>query len=334
MRLGHVISYVVNTPWAILPEKMSVILDLLAFHAVGGQYTVEEIRERIGVQHPATGIHDARVAFAAEDPHVYPVAASQAERPSGVGVAVLPVYGVIHQRANLMTDTSGGTSVERLTAQFRQALADPSVGAVVLDVDSPGGAVPGIEELSAEMHGARGSKPILAVANSLAASAAYWIATAADEVVVTPSGEVGSIGVFAVHEDFSAALEAEGVRVTLISAGKFKMEGNPYEPLGEVAREALQARVDDYYGMFVKAVARNRGVTAKDVREGFGEGRVVGAGEAKRLGMVDRVETFDAAVARLLQRVNASARRRTSPQARTSAMGMETRQRRVRARLR
>jgi len=194
---------------------------------------------------------------------------------------------------------------------------------VVLDVDSPGGAVNGVEELADEMLRARGQKPVVAVANTLAASAAYWIATAADEVVVTPSGEVGSIGVFAVHEDFSAALEAAGIRVSLVSAGKYKMEGNPYEPLGDEGRAALQERVDDYYGMFVGAVARGRGVAAKDVREGFGQGRLVGARQAVELGMADRVATLDETLDRVARRVAGNRSRR-------GALSLEARRRRLR----
>jgi signal peptide peptidase SppA len=297
-RYPYVMGYVMSTPWAILPDKLAVILDVLRYHAAGGTYTAEEIRERIGA------------------------VARPAEQRAGA-IAVLPLYGIIAQRADLMTESSGGTSTERFAARFRELVADPGVGAIVLDVDSPGGAVYGVDELSAEIYRARGQKPITAVANSLAASAAYWIASAADEIVVTPSGEVGSIGVVTAHEDQSAQLEREGVKVTLLSAGKYKTEGNAYEPLSEEARAAVQARIDDYYGMFVTAVARNRQVTAGDVRNGYGEGRVVGAQEAKKLGMVDRVETFDAT----LERIARGLRR---PRA-TARAELDYRQRRVRA---
>ena len=158
----------------------------------------------------------------------------------------------------------------------------------------------GVEELSAEIFQARGQKPITAVANSLAASAAYWIATAADELVVTPSGEVGSIGVFAAHEDVSGMLEQAGVKVNLVSAGRYKTEGNPFEPLTEEARASIQGRVDEYYEQFVSAVARNRGVKRSEVRNGFGEGRVVGAKQAVSLGMADRVGTLDETINRAL----------------------------------
>ena len=209
------------------------------------------------------------------------------------------MYGTIVQRADLFTEMSGGTSTERLSATFAQAVADPSVGSILLRIDSPGGGVYGVAEMADQIFKARGKKPIVAVADSMAASAAYWIASAADEIVVTPGGEVGSIGVFAAHEDISRHLDAEGVGVTLISAGKYKVEGSPFEPLGEEARAALQSRVNDYYSLFVRAVAKGRGVSVDDVRGGFGEGRVVGAQQAVKLGMADRVDTYDATVARL-----------------------------------
>lgn len=269
-----------NTPWAILPEKLAGILNFLELRAAGMRLTDEEIQ----------AITAARPA------------------PRGVGsIAVLPVFGTIAYRANMFSEASGGTSIQKLTAQFRQALADPSVKAIVFDVDSPGGSVEGVDELASEIYSARGTKKIVAVANTIAASAAYWLASAAEEFSVTPSGEVGSIGVFAAHEDDSELLTSMGVKMTLVSAGKFKTEGNPFEPLSDEARAALQSRVDEYYGMFVKAVARNRGVTETSVRKGFGEGRMVGAKQAKAEGMVDRVATLDETLERFGVRVPAPA---------------------------
>jgi signal peptide peptidase SppA len=209
-------------------------------------------------------------------------------------VAVLPVYGTITQKGGGLLDSlmGSGTSTERFGAMFSQVMADDTVKAVVLDVDSPGGSVFGVPELADTIFKARGSKPIIAVANSLAASAAYWLASQADQIIVSPSSEVGSIGVYALHEDISKMAEDMGVKVTLISAGQYKTEGNEFEPLSDEARTAIQSRVDDYYGMFVKAVARGRGVSETAVRGGFGEGRVVGAVEAVKLGMADKVGTL------------------------------------------
>jgi capsid assembly protease len=218
------------------------------------------------------------------------------------GVAVIPLYGAISHRETLFSMIFGGTSTQRFSASLQQALADPSVSAVIIDIDSPGGTVDGVPELSSEIYNSRGKKKIIALANGMAASAAYWIGTAADELWVAPSGQVGSIGVFAAHEDISKALEEEGVKVTLISAGKFKTEGMPYEPLSAEARANMQRMVDDFHAMFINAVARNRGIGSYAVKNGFGEGRMVLAQDAVRAGMADGVATLDQTLARLLGR--------------------------------
>ena len=170
---------------------------------------------------------------------------------------------------------------------------------IVFDVDSPGGEVEGVPELAEEIGKSRGQKKTIAVANSVAASAAYWLAAPPGELVVIPSGQVGSIGVFVAHEDVSKQLDAAGVKVSLISAGKFKVDGNPYEPLSDSAREDLQGKVDSFYGMFVKSVARGRGVSQASVREGFGQGRMVMAADAVDSKMADRIATMDETIARV-----------------------------------
>jgi capsid assembly protease len=221
---------------------------------------------------------------------------------SSSGVAVIPITGVISHRETLFSMIFGGTSTQRFSSALQQALADPSISAIVFDVDSPGGTVDGVPELSSEIFNARGKKPMIACCNAMAASAAYWIATSADSVLVTPSGQVGSIGVFAAHEDISKALEEEGVKVTLISAGKFKTEGMPYEPLSAEGRANMQQMVNDFHSMFIAAVARNRGVATATVKHGFGEGRMVLAADAVRQGMADGISTLDQTLARLLGR--------------------------------
>ncbi|MDP9192287.1 MAG: signal peptide peptidase SppA [Acidobacteriota bacterium] len=224
-------------------------------------------------------------------------AARRSQQQQGA-VAVIPVYGTITQRGGgLFEMMFGGTSAEALTSQIRAAMGEESIKAIVLDVDSPGGTVSGVQEAFESIYAMRGQKPITAVANSLMASAAYWLASAADTIVVTPSSQTGSIGVFTVHEDISAMAEKAGVKVTMISAGKYKTEGNEFEPLSDEARAAIQRRVDNYYSSFTGAVAKGRGVTPSAVRGGFGEGRVVGADEAVSLGMADRIGTLESTLA-------------------------------------
>jgi signal peptide peptidase SppA len=160
-----------------------------------------------------------------------------------------------------------------------------------------------VAELASEIVKAQAQKPVVAVANSLAASAAYWIGCSASEFYVTPGGEVGSIGVWQAHFDYSKALEDEGVKTTLVSAGKFKVEGNPYVPLDPKAQAFMQSRVDDYYNAFIQAVAVGRSVTVDDVRNGMGEGRVLGADAALAQRMVDGIASFDDVLARMQAKV-------------------------------
>lgn len=283
------------TPWALEESVFTEIRDLIAMRSSGDRFSAEEIQARIGAG-PA-----------------------QRQVVTSGSVAVIPLWGVIFPKASLMSEMSGGTSVEAFSANFAAALADPQVDAIMLDIDSPGGSTDMIPELAAQIRGARGVKPIMALANTMAASAAYWIGSQADEFVVTPSGNVGSIGVYAAHQDVSAKQEQDGVRTTFISAGKYKVEGNAYEPLGDDARAALQERIDAFYGMFVADVAAGRGVSDEAVRAGFGEGRMLTAGAALAEGMVDRVEPFSAALERLARGPAARASRATA-QAATSGL--------------
>ncbi len=226
-------------------------------------------------------------------------AAGAPRTKDGSTIAVLPLTGTISHRMGMFSEASGGISTERFTQWLRAAAADPSVKAIVIDADSPGGTVDGVPELADEIARTNKTKPVVGVANSMAASAAYWLLSQCSELVVTPSGSVGSVGVFSSHEDMSKMYESCGVKVSLISAGKFKTEGNPYEPLTDDARQALQGQVDDYYDLFTKAVARGRDTDQKSVKAGFGEGRMVMAQQAVKEGMADRVATLDQTLAKL-----------------------------------
>jgi signal peptide peptidase SppA len=160
--------------------------------------------------------------------------------------------------------------------------------------------------MAGEIRAARSKKPVVAAISGIGASGAYWLASQADEVVVTPSGLVGSIGVVSAHEDVSAAAEAKGVRVTLISAGKYKTEGNSLGPLSDEGLAHAQSMVDEFYGMFVSDVAKGRRVPVDDVRNGYGEGRVVNARAAVASNLVDRIATVEDVVGELLSASAAS----------------------------
>lgn len=277
------VSEFLTTPWALMPERLQAMTTVLT------RWSSDEppSDETLFQLNADRVLRDTRKQFAAAN--------------AGAGIAVLPLYGVVTQRGNMVDDISGpgSTSTQKFTSALRQVLADDTVGQILIDIDSPGGSVYGVAELATEIVKARAQKPVVAVANSLAASAAYWIGCSAGEFYVTPGGEVGSIGVWQAHFDYSKALEEEGVKPTLISAGKFKVEGNPYVPLDPEAQAFMQSRVDDYYNAFIKAVAKGRGVSVADVRDGMGEGRVLGADAALAAKMVDGVATFDDVLAKM-----------------------------------
>jgi len=213
------------------------------------------------------------------------------------GTVIIPLKGVIRPGLSLMSILFGGGSgsLSLFRASLREAANDPEVGSILIDVDSPGGLIDLVPETAAEIRAV--DKPIKAVANTESASAAYWLASQADEFAVTPSGQVGSIGVYMLHTDWSAYNEALGVNPTYISAGKFKTDGNPDEPLSDSAREAFQAQVDTYYGMFVSDVAVGRGTSDSAVRSDYGEGRMFLAQQAEAQGMVDEVASIEQVLA-------------------------------------
>jgi signal peptide peptidase SppA len=284
------LSEFLTTPWALMPERLQAMSGILTRWSAG-EPPSDEAMFQVNTDRV---LRDSRKQMAAAS--------------TGSGIAVLPLYGVVTQRGNMVDDISGpgSSSTQQFTSVLRQMLADDTVGQILIDIDSPGGSVYGVSELASEIIKARAQKPVVAVANSLAASAAYWIGCSASEFYVTPGGEVGSIGVWQAHFDYSKALEEDGVKPTLISAGKFKVEGNPYVPLDEQAQAFMQSRVDDYYNAFVQAVAIGRGVSINDVKTGMGEGRVLGADAALAQNMVNGIATFDDVLAKMQSRSRSS----------------------------
>lgn len=320
MKYSRIVAEFYSLAWALRIETLQGMRELIRQHAFESvRWSAGEIRERIAAANAANGYtpHDRGEArFVTADsfvegtspgssPEMMRATAMEAANgsrnsaPAG-SVAVIPIVGIVAHRMNMMGDISGpgGASIQKLTAQFRQALGDGNCKAIVFDVDSPGGSVEGVMELATEIFNARKQKSIVAVCNSMACSAAYWLASAAGELVCTPSGQCGSIGVYMVHQDESKALENDGIKITIIKAGKFKAEGGPSEPLSEEARAAFQSKVDDYYGMFIKAVAQQRGSSQSAVRDGFGQGRSLLAGEAVKARLADRVATLDDVLAK------------------------------------
>jgi signal peptide peptidase SppA len=207
-----------------------------------------------------------------------------------------------------------GSSLSGIAAQVSRAADDPDVAGIVLDIDSPGGTVAGTAEAASAVAAAAQKKPVIACVNTLAASAAYWIASQASEIVMSPSADVGSIGAMVMHVDYGRALEESGITVTMIRSEQSpkKNEAHPFGPLSDEARANLQSRVNDSGADFIRAVAGGRKVSQAKVKEEFGQGRMFGAKEAVARGMADRIATLDHVLAGLVTNAPARATRRRS----------------------
>lgn len=216
------------------------------------------------------------------------------------GVAMIEVIGSLINRGAWTGSQSGETSYEGLKFQLDTALADPRTHAVMLDIESPGGEAVGAFEIADTVRTVAARKPVVAVVNGMAASAAYAIASAASRIVTAPTGVVGSIGVVMLHADYSRYLDRQGVTPTLIYAGAHKVDGNPVEPLTDEVRGDLQAEVDLFYRLFLDSVAKGGRLTVEQARAT--EARTYIGADAVRVGLADAVGTFDDVLSDLMRR--------------------------------
>lgn len=273
--LTHVASRFIGTPLAIHPPKLEVIIKALG--------------SRLGID----GAADALPEFQAAS---YSDRASDAEFQIIDGMAVIPIEGTLIKKETWMSAWSGCTSYTEIQRQLAAAVNDSRVQGILLDIDSPGGEVTGCFELADYIYSLRGMKPLYAIANDCAASAAYAIASSADRIFVTRTGCVGSVGVFALHVDESGLDQQVGVKYTYIHAGDKKVDGNPHEPLSESAQSDMQTEVDREYEMFTALVSRNRKVSEKKI---VGTEAGLYFGENALPMMADAVGTFDDAMSAL-----------------------------------
>jgi capsid assembly protease len=203
------------------------------------------------------------------------------QRAQTLAAGQVGIFGVLGQN-----DWFADTDYSAIRQTVKRALADPTVRTIDLVIDSPGGAVLGLPETADAIHAANRIKPVRAYVTGIAASAAYWLASQASTISLTPSGEVGSVGVLDIHADISKALESSGVKLTAVSAGEHKVERAPFTPLTDDARAHMQASVNSWYGDFLSAVRRGRGPRVSSAGN-YGGGRMLSSREALAAGMVD-----------------------------------------------
>jgi len=209
-------------------------------------------------------------------------------------VAVIPVTGPIFRYANLFTAISGATSTQVLATDFQAALDDPAIKAIVLDINSPGGQADGVNELAQLIYASRARKPITAYIGGTGASAAYWIASAANRIVVDPTALVGSIGVVSSVVDSSGA-DARAGRKTYEIVSQVSPRKRPDVSTDE-GRAQYQEIVDRLAQVFVNAVARNRGTTAANVVDNYGAGGILVGQDAVKAGMADALGSLESTI--------------------------------------
>jgi len=269
----NVIRAVHGAVWAMEEEKVQAIQDLLELRSTGARMTREVIASRIGDR------KDKRVQVTAPR------------------IAMIGVNGALTPKINMMSEISGGTSMEQLQDAIRTAEADDTVTSIVLNIDSEGGEAQLVQETAELIQEADKKKPVYAFVNVLAASGAYWLASAAREIWVTPSGLAGSVGVLMIHTDLSEAKEKAGIKTDIIRIPKTKAEGAAGEALSDPALKAKEDLALSFYVPFSEFVSDRRSVSLTTVRDEFG--RVYGSQRALELGMVDKIGTLDELLAEL-----------------------------------
>jgi capsid assembly protease len=264
---SRILSHLVGSPWAITQDAMDTITAI-----ADREFTRTDFPETIDLTpgHSVEGAPYLRVRN---------------------HVGLLGVSGPLFRYGNLFTEVSGATSVELLTLGLGAALEDPEIRSIVLQVDSPGGEANGVDELAELIYQARQKKPVIAHISGRGASGAYWLASAASEVVVTPVSLVGSIGAILTLRDYSGKDKDRGIRdyefVSSVSPNKAP------DPTTQGGRDQIQEMVDDVGMVFVEAVAKHRGISPEEVQERYGAGAVLVGRKAVEAGMADRMATLE-----------------------------------------
>ena len=262
---------ILNSPWAITPAMYQEIREVYITHLKGEKIDLKEVEARIGkpLDKPEQGYDVIN------------------------GSAIIPIEGTIARRMNMFSRISGGASTELIARDFKAALADPSVKQIILNIDSPGGSIDGLQELATLIRDSRGQKPIYSITGGTMASAAYWIGSSADKVfIASDTTRTGSIGVVMSHLDVSKAEDRLGYKTTEIYSGKFKRIASEYKPLSEDGLAYLQSMTDYLYSVFIGEVSANRGISIDDALK-MADGKIFIGKQAIEVGLVDGVSTLE-----------------------------------------
>lgn len=212
------------------------------------------------------------------------------------GVGIVSIRGSLTNRDSWMNEFMGMTSYPEIRRALTQAATDPSITHILLDIDSGGGAVAGVADVTNLLQQVSAVKPVYAFTDGTMASAAYWIGSTAERVFASRTAMLGSIGVIATHMEMSRRLEKEGIGVNVVRAGEHKALLNRFEPATPKALAGLQAQLDQVYDVFIEHVAEARGTTVAIADKQMGQGREFVGEAAVNAGLADAITTFDKVV--------------------------------------
>ncbi|MCD0156276.1 S49 family peptidase [Deinococcus sp. 6GRE01] len=276
-RLSGVTAMIANGIWAIKGDQLRDIVTGFNAYLQGRIADADALQE-------LRAARDTRAA------------ATQDAQDQAPTVALISLHGTIFPRGSLMVDYCGAVDAHTFAARVQAAAADPSVRSIILDIDSGGGAVAGTDVAARAVADASTVKTVTAVANTMACSAAYWIASQATEVIVTPAGEVGSIGVIGTHTDQTAALEGEGLKVTYVRSTERKALGQSGEAMEGPVLEQWQKEMTAIHELFVQAIATGRDIPLARASS-WATGDVWFGEAAVTAGLADRVALLSDIVA-------------------------------------
>ena len=270
--------------WAIMPDKF----DLLSQKFFEYQFNLDpKLIEQ----------YQAQIESASDDDPGYKIEGE---------TAIISIAGPLTKRASFFSFLFGGLSYAEISNQIKAALADDRIKAILLNIDSPGGVLSGVEAIGDLIYNSKGQKPIVAYTDGIMASAAYWIGSAADVLFAEKTAIIGSIGVLRIHVDYSEMEKKDGIKKTYLTAGKYKAFGNDSEPLSDEARDVFRAELDYIYSIFVDTVARNRDRSTEAVLSNMADGKIFIGYQALDSGLVDNIGNYQEAVEMAASMINDS----------------------------
>lgn len=285
MQYPNILSFLENSHWLVTEAHAQTIKSIIVRIFSGKDINIPKHE------------HDERAAYVVDGGERMDLRTGSYSVFKVGSTAVVPILGTISKRMNMLTALSGGVSTDMLTSTFNKLALDNSINSVVLDIDSPGGYMDGLEEARRALLSLRNKKSVFAVSNNLMASAAYYIGSAATEIIGAPNSQIGSVGVWSMAVNESKRLDKKGIEVFIVRSGKNKAVPHPAEPFDEAGLERIREGNEMAFTSFLGAVSENRNISMSKLTVLIEGGKLFEATDAIKAQLADRIGTLDEVVA-------------------------------------